>query len=104
MRTFTSIIVILLITLTSFNQDSRDTALVNQYEGMYVFSESKPLTRYQFLGTVDTRKVIFADPQYQYIRDYLVKEAKKKYPNADGIILRLSAGDRDRADVVKFKW
>jgi hypothetical protein len=85
------------------SDDNKSAAIVDQVNGLYVFIDSKPSAEYDYLGTVDTRKVSFPNPQYQYVRDYLLKKAKKEFPSGDAVLLHLSAGDHDKADVIKFK-
>lgn len=78
-----------------------NTAEVNQLQGLYIFSDCKPILDYDYLGTV--KSTITFDGQYQSVRDKLIERTKEKYPNADGIILNLKAGRTDRCDVIKFK-
>jgi len=82
----------------------KSTAEVEQLAGFYVFVDSKPVTEYEYLGTINgTGGRGSFNPQYTVVRDALLKLARKKYPDADGIMLHLNAGGKDRADVVKFK-
>lgn len=87
---------------------SKDAATVNQYEGVYVFSDCKPAREYDYLGTVKPKgrgmDLLGANSnQYSDLRDRLIKAVKKEYPAADGLILNLKDGGVDKADVVKFK-
>ena len=82
----------------------QNTAEVEQIQGLYVFVDSKPVLEYDYLGTINgTGGRASLNPQYTVVRDILLKRAKKDYPTADGIILHLNAGGRDRCDVIKFK-
>lgn len=82
----------------------KSTAEVEQIQGLYVFIDSKPVLEYDYLGTINgTGGRGALNPQYTVIRDAILKRAKKDYPAADGIILHLNAGGKDRADVIKFK-
>ena len=77
------------------------SAEVNRLEGLYIFTDSKPLKDYDYLGTV--KVTIAFDTQYNGVRNGLIRKAKNSYPEADGVILTLKAGGQDRADVIKFK-
>ena len=79
----------------------KDLAIVNRMENLYVFTDSTPVTEYEYLGTVKV-SVVWSG-QYQNVRNSLIKKAKKKYPQAEGIILHMKAGGTDRADVIMFK-
>jgi len=75
-------------------------AEVNQQQGFYLFVDSKPKADYDFLGTV---KFSFGfSTQYQSVRDGLIKKARKKFPDGDGIIFYFNNGGIDKADVIKF--
>ena len=78
------------------------TGEVIQIEGMYIFTDCKPVKEYVYLGTVKNSGGI-NNPQYSNVRDYLIKRAKKEYDDADGLILTLNAGGADVCDVIKFK-
>lgn len=94
-----------IITLTAAtNEPQKSFATVNQSNGLYIFVDSKPNSDYTFLGQVDSKKFKpRSNAQYQYVRDFMLKKAKEAYPEADGIIFHFSAGDWDKADVIKFK-
>ena len=80
------------------------TATVNQAQGMYLFVECKPTSEYEYLGTVKNSGAGgFANGQYEPTRDRLIKDVKKKYPQADGIIFLFNNGGSDKADAIKLK-
>ena len=83
-------------------QLKKSTAEVEQYQGVYVFSDSKPTSEYEYLGTVKRNTGGFGSSQYADVRDGLIKKAKKKYPNGNGVILILKSGASDRADVIRI--
>lgn len=86
---------------TSNYVTKKSTAEVEQMEGVYLFVDSKPVTEYEYLGTV---KISFAwDSQYTGVRDKLIKKGKKDFPNADGFILQFKSGGQDKCDAIKFK-
>lgn len=75
---------------------SNKTAEVERYQNLYVFTDCKPVKEYDYLGTVKVR--LSVGERYTEFRDILIKNAYKKYPNADGIIIT-----GDKADVIKFR-
>lgn len=84
-----------------------DMARVNQYQGMYVFTDCTPVASYTVLGTVKPKgrglmSVGLKSEQYTSIRDGIIKAAKEDYPEADGIILHLQTGGSDASDAIKF--
>jgi hypothetical protein len=75
---------------------SKNTANVETYQNIRIFTDCKPVLEYEYLGTV---KVSFAaSGQYNETRDILIKNAKKKYPFAEGIIIK-----NFECEVIKFK-
>lgn len=82
-------------------EPKHSTAEVEFINGFYVFTDSRPVSDYQYLGSVS---VSFAtNAQYSPIRDKLLKKARKEYPEANGIILHLNSGANDKADAIRFK-
>jgi hypothetical protein len=77
------------------------TAEVNKVEGLYIFTDSKPVMPYDSIGTVELGFV--SGTQYESIKANLIKRARKKYPNADGLILNLKKKGLDNCSVIKFK-
>lgn len=84
-------------------EPKKSSAEVEQYQGLYVFSDSKPVKEYDYLGTVKRNTGGFGGGQYTDVRDGLIKRAKSDYPAANGIILILKAGAADRADAIRIK-
>lgn len=89
---------------TTRDRDPKDNglAVVNQVEGLYIFSDSKPVEKYTYLGTVKGN-FVWSSGQYESIRDALIKKARKNYQNFDGLILNLKDQGIDKADVIKFE-
>lgn len=81
---------------------NNSTADVERIEGLYIFTDSKPVKEHEYLGTVDY-KVGWGGTQYTQVRDKLIKRAKKEYPKADAVIISLNSGQADKADVIIFK-
>ena len=87
------------------NFGNKQLAEVNQQQGFYLFVDSKPVSDYEYLGTVKVRSFSFKvqTEQYQSVRDALIKDAKKMYPNGDGLIFNFQVGAPNTADVIKLK-
>jgi hypothetical protein len=79
----------------------KNTGEAEQLEGLYVFVDSKPVSEYDFLGSVTAGLTL--SQQYTSRRDNLVKNAKKKFPAADAIILHFNSAGTDKCDAIKFK-
>lgn len=75
---------------------NKKTAEVESSQNILVFMDSKPVMEYDYLGTI--KMSVSWTGVYSEIRTYLIKTAKKKYPQADAIII-----DKGTADVIKFK-
>lgn len=89
---------------TNADAVKKNAAVVEQVQGIYVFTDCKPVKEFEYLGTVKaTGAFSVRSPQYESVRDILIKRLKKEYPQADGIILKLKDGDTDSADAIKFK-
>ncbi|MCA4899518.1 MAG: hypothetical protein ACK514_10920 [Bacteroidota bacterium] len=91
-----------LLSMTTIQETKKSHAEVDQYQGIYVFTDSKPLKEYEYLGTVKLTLGL-GSGQYQNVRNVLIKRAKKDYPQADGLIMNFKDGGTDRADAIKFK-
>ncbi len=100
-----SIIGISLTSLVAFKvatyEPKKATGEVEQMQGLYIFTDSKPVLEYEYLGTVTA--TFGMDSQYQGVRDKLIKKAKKDFPNADGLIMQFKSGGTDKCDAIKFK-
>ncbi len=80
---------------------SYSTSEVLKIDGLFIFSDSKPVMPHDSLGVVDLGFV--SGTQYETVRNNLLKRAKRAYPNADGIILNLNKKGLDNYYVIKFK-
>lgn len=79
----------------------KSTAEVNQVDGFYIFTDSKPVAPYDSLGVVTIG--FMTGTQYNSMKKNLVKRARKRYPDADGLILQLKNTGVDRCIVLKFR-
>ena len=107
MKKYFIIIPFVVIALCSFKfayDVRKNTAEVAKEEGLFVFVDSEPVTPYEKLGTVGGGTfAVVMNPQYSVVKKALVRKAKEKFENADGVILYLNSNGKDRADVIKFK-
>ncbi len=76
-------------------------AKVNFIDGFYVFTDSRPTHRYDSLGLVETGFI--TGTQYEPIRNNLIKNARKKYPQANGVIILPDRKGIDKCVAIKFK-
>lgn len=111
------ILPLLLITAVSYSgpkhYSGANTAEVNQEQGIYIFTDSKPIQIYEYLGTVKNGMIqtptditgapklgTICDPTYNQLKGSLIKQAKKKYKDFSAIIIN---GGAMTGDVIKFK-
>jgi hypothetical protein len=81
------------------NRTETDLARVDQAQGLNIFIQSKPMARYDVLGTVKKTGLVWSGrPKEMY--NTLIRRALNDYPNADGIIF--DDIDLDHATVIKF--
>lgn len=80
-------------------------AEVNQVQGFFIFTDSKPVSSYKYLGTTQSTGHFIgrSGAQYENTRDRLLNKLRKDFPNADGAILHLTNGTADKADAIKFE-
>jgi hypothetical protein len=94
---------ILLVTMafqSSTTVPAQAMAEVAMIEGFYVFTDAKPVAPHQVLGEVEISFV--ADTQYQSIRNSLILKARKKYPQANGLIFEFNKRGIDKCQVIQF--
>ena len=77
------------------------TAEVNNVEGLYVFTDSKPLMPYDSIGVIEIGFI--TDTQYESIRNNLIKRTKIKFPYADGVILNFNKKGVDNCVVIDLE-
>jgi hypothetical protein len=98
----TGIIVASLFAFTSVAYKAEHgKAQVNYMEGFHVFTDSRPTEKYDSLGVVEIGFI--TGTQYESIRNNLIKNARKKYPDADGIIIQFDKKGVDKCLVIKFR-
>lgn len=83
-------------------EEKKNLATVDQIEGIFIFTDSKPVSEYDYLGS-EKLGFTMGSGQYKDVRDKLIKKVKKQYPAATGIIFHFNDGDTDKADAIKLK-
>lgn len=78
------------------NDSAKNSATVNQVEGIYIFTDCKPVREYEYLGSVNA---LTANGYYEQVRSASIKQGKKKYPTMDALIIH----DEGKADCIKLK-
>lgn len=94
---------IAIVSLFSFKliyEPKKSTAEVETVQGVYVFTTSKPVKEYEYLGNVQCGAVVMSK-NYEDLMPKMVKKVKDKFPNADGVIFKNNM--IYECDVIKFK-
>ncbi|MBK7148636.1 MAG: hypothetical protein IPH78_07355 [Bacteroidetes bacterium] len=98
---------VVLTTLIAFKaatyEAKNNTAEVDQIQGVYIYAKSKPIRDYEFLGTVNAPKV--AEHEFDILVDLMLKDLKKKYPTADGLLFDgpIKQSHNTKASAIKLK-
>ena len=89
-------------TMIKFKEgEDKSKCKVNRQQGLYVFCDCKPVQEYDKLGEIVGAGGLSS--LYSDLRNRLIKKVLKKYKTADGIILNLVEGGRDRADAIQLQ-
>ena len=101
-----------IVALFAFNAVSRpenlSAANVEQVQGIYIFTDSKPVASYKYIETIKSKSVqpgtdplgkpignCFCDLSYTGLRDDFIRQAKKKYKTANAMIINAAEGKAD---------
>jgi hypothetical protein len=102
--------IVMAFTIVSFStfvpyEAGPGTAEVERLHGVYIFTDSKPVQDYEYLGTAGNSigAMIFSSGQYQPVRNDIVRKLKRKFPEAEGVIFHFNNKGIDKADAIKFK-
>ena len=82
-------------------QIDKNHARAKQYQGVYIFVDSEPLTPTKYLGTIKSR-LTFSSAQYTKLRDKLLRKCKDDYADASGLIIKFVNGGTDTGDAIIF--
>lgn len=89
-------------TMIKFKEgEDKSKCKVTRQQGLYVFCDCKPLQDYDKLGEIVGAGGFSS--LYGDLRNRLIKKVIKKYKTADGIIIHLVEGGRDRADAIQLQ-
>ena len=94
-----SITILLAFKVANFVPNA-STAEVNKIKGFYIFTDSKPVMPYDSIGTLEIGFI--TDTQYESIRGSLIKKARNKFPNADGLIMKFDKKGVDKCIVIRI--
>lgn len=101
MALITGVALMLSLAFRTVNYEPKaSTAEVEQMEGLYIFTDSKPVKDFEYLGS-EKVTLMLGTPSYKDIRDKLIKKVKKEYPGANAIVLHF--GTTDKADAIRIK-
>lgn len=101
-KIFVSFIIVCAVGFTVKHDSEKASAIVNQYQGIYIFVDSKPASAFDYLGTVEVKRSKHG-PQYEPVKNALLKAIKEKYPNANGAVLQFVNGAADKADAILLR-
>lgn len=77
----------------------KSAATSEAVNGIQVFAFSKPVTKYDILGSVKIKGIVTSEKGDHMVKLFTEK-AKKEYPSGEGIIV---SSDFEKAEVIKFK-
>lgn len=104
MKKLTLLPVAILFAMIAFaQQPKKNLTEVNQYSGVYVFIDCKPVAEFTYIATM--KKMCVANSMIDAVQKYAAM-AKKEYPDCDAIIFHdvyNSIYTKDVFDVVKLK-
>lgn len=74
-----------LVAFTAANYEAKkNTAEVDQIQGLYIFAKGKPVLEYEYLGTV--KGPLVGNHEFDNLLELMVRNAKKDFPNANALI------------------
>lgn len=89
-----------IILICAFKQTNKNnTAQVEQIQGLYIFMFCKPISEYQYIGSVSKSVVWTGRPDEML--NTMINKVKKDFPTADGLIF--TDTQMTKVDAIKFK-
>ena len=74
-----------LVAFTVANYETKkNTAEVDQIQGLYIFAKCKPVKEYEYLGTV--KGPLVGSHEFDNLVELMVKNTKKDFPSANALI------------------
>lgn len=104
MKTVFYILILALSISIGFAQN--DTARVNKINGLLIFTSCDPLAEYEVLGEVQYNPNLQSwnsGHQYPSVKESIINQTNQLYNNAEGLIMLLGDGGKQKATVIKFK-
>ena len=92
------LLILLCFSFKTIYELQNTTAKVSEENGLLAFSYSEPLKHYRVIGNVKVGS--FDSNDYSSVVFFLTKDAKKKYPTANAIIINNEKGIH--AEVIEF--
>jgi hypothetical protein len=84
-------------------QTNKSQARVTQFQGLYLFVDSNPISDTDYLGTVKKSYSLIKGGQYSVLRDAIIKKCKSDFRDAQGIVIKFVQNGADTGDAIKFK-
>ena len=69
-------------------------AQVEQISGLYVFIKSKPLNKFEYLGTV--KGPTFSNAEFDTMLPKMLKKVKEEYPKANAVLFNGEMGSSEK--------
>ena len=82
------------------NNEDKSLARVNMHNGVLVFMDCIPVSPYQSLGRI--RNIGGLDPDYNVLRDKLIRKCIKKFSGTQGVIPVFVSGGNDSGEAITF--
>ena len=79
---------------------NKSTGEVNRERGIYLYIDCNPVLPYETLAEVKLR---WLDKSFRDVKTSIAINVKKKYPDADAVIIYYVSGGIDRGEAIKFK-
>jgi len=92
-----------LLSFTVINYSAnKSTCEAVQVDGLYMFVDSRPVSDFDYLGTVKGSSTFAWSEKYQDVKDKMIRKTKKEFPGAEGIIFSFN-GDKTKVEAIKFR-
>lgn len=97
---FTGLIVLSFLSFISYsNKAASEASAIN---GIYIFTDSKPLAEYEVIGEVKIGFGSFNNSTYAEARNRLIELCKRDYPTGEGLLINAEKVSM-KAKVIDFK-
>lgn len=96
---FLAVLLITTMALTPPYPFDKPSALVEQIQGIYIFSYSRPVLEYKVIGIVKAPSARFSDASDKCLES-LIKRAKDNFPDVEALIVN---ADFTKAECIRLK-